>query len=451
MRAVASARFRWTPLPPLPLRGLGTSLVESAEHYGARLANAVGISIASLCELASRYGMGGTTRTDGVSSFCGPGRGFKARIEGLERLTGCENLRHGTFWVLDDVLAVAGAGRNSRHHRWCPKCYLEWDDETSWDPLIWIADVQLSCPVHGCDLESKCRVCGTTQRVARSYETRRICHRCDTSLAGSGRVSRRPDRSEWAEERLAELIQMCASPGQTPITLATYETFVRAMVRDRRADGSMPAAVHAALRRVSSNAVRGRVTIRTLINLCALQGTTIPEMLTNPVAAASQPLIDLWSGYTSLEFPNGAHSEKIAAFQDCADEIVDRCSGLYIPSMKPLLRRMKLNRDLVCELCVDAYERYEAARIRQVCRGDRIHSERAFLRALEILEVSTFDPFGPCDLRRLARRVARGANVTLEAARPISRAALYTRRAIERASHRLRGMALKGQLGVADK
>jgi hypothetical protein len=185
--------------------------------------------------------------------------------------------------------------------------------------------------------------------------------------------------------------------------------------------------------RMRSNAVRGRVTLRTLVNLCALQGISIPQMLLDPQAAASRPLIDLWGGYKALEFPNGRHSSKIQAYRQYISDMLKKCEGRYLPPMAVVLRKMKLNRDLTRELCVECYEAYEAAYQRQGAYGSRVHFNRAFGHAMRTLELENGNPFAPYDARKVARRVAALAKVTSETAKSVTRSAAFSRRALERA------------------
>lgn len=198
----------------------------------------------------------------------------------------------------------------------------------------------------------------------------------------------------------------------------------------------MPAVVRAAAHRIR-NAGRSLVTLRTLINLCALQGVSIHEMLLDPVGASSRPLIDLWSGYQSLEFPNGRHAAKITAYRACLEEVMKRCAGLYLPSTQFLMREIKLNRDLARELSVDLYEAYEGAHQSQGSETERIHAERAFRNAMDFFNAPGFNPFVPCDIQKIVRRVALSANVPREQAKSITRAALYSRRALERAKAKM--------------
>jgi hypothetical protein len=438
-------KFRWSALPPLPLIGEGTALVESSEHYVARLAWTVGVSIRVLCPPTfSRSGNLHGGQFSGASGFCGPGRQFKRRIEHIERLTGSDRLRCGSFWVLDEILAVTGVGRNTKQQRWCPQCFLEWDENASCEPLIWMVDLQQTCMIHACDLESACRSCGSTQPAGRDYRRRRHCCRCEASLSGKGVSAARSGHHLWMEQRLSELIELCATPGQQQIAFESYDAFVRGLVEISSQQQHLPATLRAAVARMRSNAIRGRVTLRTLVNLCALQGITIPQMLLDPRSAASRPLIDLWANYQALEFPNGRHASKLLAYQRCTNEMLRMCRGGYLPPMSFVLRQMKLNRDMAREMCVDSYEEYERLYQGQGAYSSRVHKDRAFAHALRMIEAENVNPFAPCDTKKMARRVAIVANVPLAVAGAVTRMAVNSRRALERAKAALLGSTQAG-------
>lgn len=92
---------------------------------------------------------------------------------------------------------------------------------------------------------------------------------------------------------------------------------------------------------------------------------------------------------------------------------------------------MKLNRDLAREMCVELYEAYEGTYQSQGAYSSRVHSDRAFGHAIRILEGENFNPLAPCDVRKLARRVAALAKVQLAKAEAVTRAAVHSRRALE--------------------
>ena len=426
-------QFQWSALPPLALRGEGSALVESAEHYVARLAWTVGVTIRSLCPLT--HSVHGNRKRDqalGASGFCGPGRQFKRRVLHIEQLTGSDRVRYASFWVVDELLAVTGVGRDTKQQRWCPECFRDWNDD-SWEPLIWMVELQQTCPIHACDLESHCCRGGCAQPTGRDYRKRRKCYRCTAALGADGRAATRPTYQAWAEQRLAELVELCATPGQEQIPFERYDAFVRGLFEVSQAQPHLPATLRAAVARMRSNAVRGRVTLRTLVNLCALQGTSIPNMLLDPRNAASRPLIDLWAGYKALEFPNGRHSSKIQAYRQYINDMLRKCGKRYLPPMAVALRKMKLNRDLAREMCVECYEAYEAAYQRQGAYSSRVHADRAFGHAVHMLEMENGNPFAPSDVRKVARRIAAVAKVPLATANAVTRSAVQSRRALERA------------------
>lgn len=190
--------------------------------------------------------------------------------------------------------------------------------------------------------------------------------------------------------------------------------------------------------RLRANAIHGRVTLRTLVNLSALQGITIPQILLDPLAAASRPLIDLWSGYQAPELPSGRHGAKFMAFRQCIREILSNCGERYVPPMKFVLRSMKIDKDLARELCVDIHEDYEAAYQRQGGYQSRLHRDRAFVIALRMIRQSNQSRFAPCDARKVARRAAKAARVSLADAEAATRSAIHSWRALERAKGAMR-------------
>lgn len=423
----------WSILPPVPLMGVGTCLVESVEHYVSRLAWIAGTTPKQICTLPPPFDEPGAGQPGGVSSFCGPTKAYKHRIKKLEALTGIDTIRCGSFLILDELLASSAMGRNSSRQRWCPECFREWDEERSWEPLIWSVDLLSECPQHGCDLEMHCRHCGSTQNLSARYQHRRKCRKCNSELAGQGRTSDRPAYFAWTDSQVLDLIELCATPGQEPIPYSAHKTFVSGLQAVMDSTSELPAVVRAAIGRLQSNLVRGKMTLRTMINLCALQGISVREMLLDPVSASSRPLLDLWHGYRALEYSSGCHDEKIAIYRSCLTEVLKRCRDIYLPSTTFFMRSIGLNRDLARELAPEIYEEYEDAHRRQAKWSKRIEGERAFKVAMLLFSHSSFNPFGPCDTRWAARRIAAAANVSNDLARRVTRAALYSCRALERA------------------
>lgn len=424
----------WSVLPPIPIRGVGTPLVESAEHYMARLAWSAGTTISQIYRLQSPYEDAQFKPDGGTTSFNGPGKWFMRCVHNLERLTGVGDIRCGTFYVLGDVLAMIGVNRQSRKQRWCPQCYLEWSED-SWEPLAWAVELQTTCPSHLCNLEFRCRSCGSSQRVGRSYQERRRCHSCSQSLGAHGVSVSRPKQIIWAERQIAQAVEMCADPGQKPIPYKSYALFVTELTRRYDVgNSSTPATVRAAIGRVRAKSLQGRVTFRTLIDLSALQSVSISEMLLSPREAAGRPLLDLSVGHKGLDMPNGSHVAKISAFRQCVADMLDRHEEFYLPSMQLLMKRFRLNRDLVRELSVDAYEDYQLAFSQQLPYSQWVHMERAFRLALSELDDLKL---GSNDSCAIAMRVAAASNCSSAQAGLAVRSAIRANDALARAQNEL--------------
>lgn len=288
----SSEGFRWSVLPPVPLLGIGTELVESAEHYAARLAWITGTSIGQLCSLPPPYEDPWPGKAGVANGFCGPGDVYKPRIRNLETLTGVGTIRCGTFMVLDQVLTRYGTGVASSMHRWCPQCYLEWDENTSWEPLIWRIELITTCPKHDCELVDTCHVCRSGQWLPATYQHRRRCHRCRASLGRRGQQTERHGYYRWAQWQLCDLVRMCATPGEPPVSALAIRTFVDGMPHIPLRSAEFPWGVSNALMRAKVHPRRQRASLETIVNLCGLQGVRMTDMLRDPVGAASKPLLD---------------------------------------------------------------------------------------------------------------------------------------------------------------
>lgn len=282
--------FWWTVLPPLPLIGLSEASVESLDHYVLRLASSCGASllgIRNLCLSAE-----GTPLSRSASNL--------ARLPGLEKLTGI-SLRHGTLWVVSDVLHVRSTYRAGNLRRWCPICYSEWAEGQSREMLIAQLDLCITCPTHRCALAWKCPDCGAAQGAS-SYLMRRKCTMCKGSL-GADPIFPKPDPfGAWLQAQLEELVRFCASPEQPLVHSTNLQTYLTLLVA-RAASTPRSKTFKRLLSQGRQARGDGRRTLHTLLNACALQGVSVLDALSQPLEAASAPLLDLWdtNGLLPLE------------------------------------------------------------------------------------------------------------------------------------------------------
>lgn len=323
--------------------GVGTSLVESAEHYACRLAWTSGITMSQLRLLFPKTGIGcGNT---GSSGFCGPGRLFEERICRLEELSGIENIRCGTFSVLNSVLSSKALNKSSARHRWCPICYLEWDEDTSYEPLLWRVNQAVFCPIHLCALETSCAVCDSPQAISKSYELRRTCGACGSSLSGPGRMFSPSDYSVWAQAQVSELIELCATPGQKPIQEDAYIRFVIGISKWLERPSLLPRTIRYSYMEVLAGR-KSRACLSTIIGFAAFQAVSAVELLIDPRAAASPPLFSAIAAFDDPDSLHRHHFLRVAAFDKCVSTIFHRCRHTFLPPLHLLVESARANVDV---------------------------------------------------------------------------------------------------------
>lgn len=417
----------WTALPSLPLRNIGTPLVESAEHYAIRLAWTAGISIRELVRLASPYDEPGTHGINLTSSFCGPGKIYKRRIENLEALTGVENIRCGSFWVLDNLLSKGAVARKAECRRWCPRCFKYWDHELSCEPLLWSVDLTVSCPVHGCDLEDRCGQCGSRQRNCTNYEKRRICRKCKNPLAGEGFSTMRTDYSRWMDHQITELVCFCATPNQPVVDGNTFKLFVQAK---RRSDPSRHS--REAFHRIA-RADGDKVRLDTLLHACAFQGASVTDLLLQPTMAGTESLALIWRGFKPLELPKNSADAASEAVEHCLALISKGMSERYIPHPRNVLREMNTMRRNLSSSSRTAFEQYLLLYRQQCSVHHSYASDRLFKQVLCFMRIDQRNPFTSPDAKKSCRRLTKAFGLSQEQAHEMYWCTMKFRRAVETA------------------
>ena len=397
----------WTQLPPLELRGLGTPLVESLQHYCARMAWVTGLPLQEIwrmtytddCETKSAFLRG---------SICGPGENFVARVRVLERLTGNSTLRHGTFWVLKDVLGSRSIGEG-RNRRWCPECYAVWDASGSAEPLIWRVALLSSCPKHGCAMEESCTKCGSKQPAMTTLERSHICISCRSPLAGRGGPVIRSDFYQWVDRQIEQLLELCARPGQAAVAGEAFTILCDGLRMQASAHSTFPIAyrrlIHSSARSVKSKT--SRPSLRTLINLCALQGVSVCDALLRPEEAASRPLLDLWSGFHAMPVPPRVSRRWVDVATTCLFELLQLLEKRYLPPMEAVLRPLKVLRAVVRDVDPDIYELYAHAYKAQGTDTELLYARKAFEFGLKLIREGDERCRGRPAPKSLTRRIAR--------------------------------------------
>lgn len=402
----------WTPLPPLQLRGLGTSLVESLPHYCARLAWTSGVSLINLNAALMETVQQGKGYAGGFTALCGPGTSYLASLAIVEAATGNITLRHGTFWALHRILGRTGLNRHPEYRRWCPACIWEWDEDTSCEPLIWNISLLASCPEHGCDLLDVCPTCGAKQRVFSRYDSLLRCRKCQSSLGAGEKFTDRPRFMRWVESQLCDLVKLCATPGQQPLSSAAYQRFTSRLDLQVRASKLMPKSLAKEVARLRKSAFTQRPSIRTLLNLAAMQGVPICQIFLDPDAASSQPLLDVWQHFDYLPLPRSMGPDKPRRAAACLEKVLEQLSETYIPPMgASVLLQLVVVRRVIQEAYPELYKRYDTLYIDQAPVRLRNRLRSAFGYAVRQVKVSKRRSGKPLNSRALARLLRENTHV----------------------------------------
>lgn len=372
-------RFKyWTPLPPLELRGIGTSRVESLTHYCSRLAWTSGITVGKLVaglQDSSNPNKGFSNR---ISAFCGPGEDYLEALSLLECTTGNYFLRHGTFWAIHDVLGRTGLNKHNSVRRWCPKCIEEWDVEQSWEPLVHHIRLVGRCRIHGCSLRDRCAKCWGKQPIVSAYNKSLRCIHCTASLHEGVSYQDATPFMDWVESEVFNLVRFCATPGERA-WIADYKWFVEQVHFETSYTKGIRRSLIKELTRVLERAKGQRPSLRTLLNVAALQGISVVDIFQNPGVAAERPLLDMWEHYDYLPLPRSMAPDKPQRAAICLEWVLDELTGCYLPPMgAAVLLHFVVIRKVMKEAYSDLYQRYEDAYERQGSRHRRDKYQASF-------------------------------------------------------------------------
>jgi len=405
---------KWTALPQLRLRGGGTSRVESLQYYLHRLIWTTGIPFSILArefvleEDCKRFRANRYYKTHGLSN-----RAIELSYR-LEQLTGVQNLRCGTFWALSNIISAgSGLGRR-RRRRWCPLCYEGWS-EHSYEPLIWEIELLGCCPIHSCRLENKCVTCGSYQSRARPIERRLHCEKCGDFLGKSALFPARSRFAWWADEQIEQLVEFCATPRLSPIPWSLYRDFVSKLRATVKRVGGLKGEIVAILKSIDRGAQvhTYKPTIRTLVNLCAVQGISMQEFLNAPLEAATPMLFDQWSGLRYLPFPSALQAQQAYVATCCMEDFLNKKST-YLPSISLLLKRFRVQSFIVIDGNRKLFNAYQKKQEKLSSISASTKLRRAYLCALGMIGEGGVD--SDSALNGFAAKVAKYAEVDMTCA-----------------------------------
>lgn len=352
----------FTPLPPSSLRTAGPGLQESLHHYALRMADQCCMSLSEFELFLRREDekavVAGNARFP--SSWIGPRSNFRSLLRSLERDTGVKGLHTGTFHVVADMIGRGGTRRRQIRgdgRAWCPTCYLQWDERSSSEPLVWAFDMLTACPLHGTLLETRCPTCNAYQGFSVKYRLRRRCQYCNSALGHDLGRQESNKQNEWVNRTLLEFTSWIGEEVQ-PITGENYETFLNCILDGYKAGRKLPKAILNYCRDNRSVARRDVAlpTISTLLNLAAYQGSTIQAILCDPQSAASEHIFESGSRFEGLLFKR----RDLQPEHKRAIYVLSRLAGSnrFLPPPSLVWLELRLWCDGVRDICPNEHIRY---------------------------------------------------------------------------------------------
>jgi TniQ len=344
------ARWTWTAMPPFPLRGLGSPLVESFRSYVKRISWASGIrdtvrpgviftDAPDISAEPSRTGLG-LNQDDRLANV----------VAVVSALTGSPHLRCGTFLSLRDVMHDPTIRSN---RRWCPECVDELWLPTGWDPLLWSIGDLACCPLHNCDIVSSCQNCGAKQKTLRKFANTQRCGRCRKPLRGRGHRTAWSQFNTWSDFQIIELVKTYCVPEAAVVDPNTLYQINEALVN---ADASYVEKSMIAQR----FKVGGRPRLATLLQLAAAQAVSLVDLISRPQEALSRNLIDTWSEFS--DFPSQLRTVTNHYLGAAISRFLQQDKHAYFPPLRYILREVGVSRTRALDTHLIECRRYEERR-----------------------------------------------------------------------------------------
>ncbi|MBB6186673.1 hypothetical protein HDE77_001023 [Rhodanobacter sp. MP7CTX1] len=410
--AKSDLKARWTVLPPLKLKGVGTSLVESVPSYVARMLWTTGVPLNHLVRCVARRAIPGSGSSTTFMVSEALNTIAISRVEELESLSGEKDLRCGSLWALSEIMSYKTNVYGEYKRRWCPQCYEDWDSN-SYEPLVWRVDLLGVCPRHQCRMECTCPKCGKFQRDTYQLDLRRTCWACGTSLSTGAIWPKRPDFAHWVDEQIMQLIEFCATPRAVPAPLSIYTDFAMGLCINAKRSGRRDTVMRLILKDIERHARRNsrRPTLRSLLNVCALQGISVQELLCAPRQVSGPLLFDQWPGMSYLPLPSAVHAQRIHAASRYLEDFL-ALDPPFLPPMNILLLCFHIQLLALKDVAADIFHAYEERYLSQGSRSRLACLRSSFLCARRVL-------IHPCrrgfpNLNRQAERLARLMEVSLQ-------------------------------------
>ncbi|MFC0084572.1 TniQ family protein [Dyella flava] len=332
--------------------------------------------------------------------------------------------------------------------RWCPLCYQHWDPEESWEPLLWSISGVFRCPVHKCVLISECTACGSGQASGVAIDRRRWCQKCGAGLSGDGTFVETPRFYEWIDAQICGLVTLCATAGRDPLsgnvlTQLTSKLIKRKLNKNRRHRRDIDT-IRMCLGSTHGEQTVSGLSIKTLVNLSALHGASVVDMVMRPGEIMSKPLFDIWSGFHWLCDPFERKDGHVKAARWLLKRLLAHSGLLYLPTMRILTKDIGVSPSRLEAFDPETYGSYMDAYENQQCPSVRYARGRAFSVACKRLKDINPDRWRRNRLWWLPREVGKEAHVSEDDAFcACSSAIIYSRLLARAVKHTERSVAAK--------
>jgi len=202
--------------------------------------------------------------------------------------------------------------------------------------------------------------------------------------------------------------------------------FCEALTKQANAKGRVPYAYRRFIYKVdwrARNQAR-RPSLRTLVNLCAMQGMPICEALLRPLEAASKPLLDLWSGFHAMPIPQRSSRTRVNDAIWCLYQVLWKLEKQYLPPMECVLRPLHVLRAVARDVDADIYELYEDTYRRQGTPTELLYARKGYDYAIAKISDSRKAGRRRPSATSLARGFAKGFRCDLSVAERYASSAL---------------------------
>lgn len=263
------------------------------------------------------------------TGLVGPGRHFAERVNTLERLTGGQALRGGTFYSVANALRHQQPGFSVKR-RWCSVCLEEMRSIGVTAKLAWVFSKLSACSIHGVMITQACPTCGATQPYTMSLANRYSCSACHSSLLTNPRYSHAlPKERQWIDRNIEELVEYIS--GHAPMVApGGYEMYLTRL----SSTGDLRGKQH--------DFLTGPPSLGSLLRLSAYMGVTMLDILTRHDHLPVKRLVPDNEEPLSLSTCDGADLNLFFKVERIAKEALEY--RVYpLPSMQFLLSRYGLS------------------------------------------------------------------------------------------------------------